>query len=83
MSLTTNNVFGLLGHTIGSHPILFIVLSLSLFTVSLLGPLLRLDIRVDIKSGFNRDNTASVEEINAHKQFFNNTVHCFFFYFFQ
>ncbi|VIO89346.1 Uncharacterized protein BM_BM4161 [Brugia malayi] len=73
MSLTINNVFGLLGHTIGSHPILFIVLSLSLFTVSLLGPLLRLDIRVDIKSGFNRDNTASVEEINAHKQFFNNT----------
>ncbi|VDO57734.1 unnamed protein product [Onchocerca flexuosa] len=73
MPLTINNIFGLLGHTIGSHPVLFIFLSLSLFSISLLGPLLRLDIRVDIKSGFNRDDTASMQEISAHKLFFNNT----------
>uniref|UniRef100_A0A0R3RMT3 Uncharacterized protein n=1 Tax=Elaeophora elaphi TaxID=1147741 RepID=A0A0R3RMT3_9BILA len=73
MSLTITNLFGLLGHTIGSHPILFIFLSLSLFSISLLGPLLRLDIRMDIKSGFNRGDSASVQEINAHKHFFNYT----------
>uniref|UniRef100_A0A1I7V6H7 SSD domain-containing protein n=1 Tax=Loa loa TaxID=7209 RepID=A0A1I7V6H7_LOALO len=73
MPLTISNIFGLLGHTIGSHPILFIFLSLSLFSISLLGPLLRLDIRVDIKSGFNRGDSASIQEINAHKNFFNNT----------
>ncbi|CAG9540075.1 unnamed protein product [Cercopithifilaria johnstoni] len=68
-----NNIFGLLGHTIGSHPILFIFLSLTLSAISLLGPLFRLDIRMDIKSGFSRSDTPSVQEINAHKLFFNNT----------
>ncbi|VDK79147.1 unnamed protein product [Litomosoides sigmodontis] len=73
MSLTISNIFGLLGHAVGSHPIPFLFLSLSLFSISLLGPLLRLDIRVDIKSGFSPTDTASVQEINAHKHFFNNT----------
>ncbi|KAM3727865.1 Patched-related protein [Dirofilaria immitis] len=73
MRLAISNIFGSLGYTIGSHPILFIVLSLSFFSISLLGPLLRLDIRMDIKSGFSRGDMASIQEINAHKNFFNNT----------
>uniref|UniRef100_A0A0M3IEG9 SSD domain-containing protein n=1 Tax=Ascaris lumbricoides TaxID=6252 RepID=A0A0M3IEG9_ASCLU len=72
MGLLVNNLFSVLGFTIGSRPLTFIFISLAIFAFSLLGPIFNLDVRMNLKSGFTRRDAPSVKEIAAHVEFFGD-----------
>ncbi|VDD96880.1 unnamed protein product [Enterobius vermicularis] len=67
-------VFPIIGKCIGELPVLFLSISAAIFAISILGFVLRLDIRVDLKSGYTPQDAPSVEEIGAHVKFFGNLV---------
>uniref|UniRef100_A0A914ZEG9 SSD domain-containing protein n=1 Tax=Parascaris univalens TaxID=6257 RepID=A0A914ZEG9_PARUN len=72
MGLLVNNLFSVIGFTIGSRPLTFIFISLAIFAFSLLGPIFNLDVRMNLKSGFTRRDAPSAREIAAHVEFFGN-----------
>lgn len=72
MGAAINSVFSIIGFSIGTRPALYSAISLGIFVISLLGFIFRLDVRMNLQSGFTSADAPSIDEVGSHVKFFGN-----------